>query len=71
MSEDPVLFSVRVEQGDSEDPTTKMQNNIKDFRETLPYQIEIQKLLAKLQRAKFLALIKEKFTIEQALFLCK
>ena len=70
MSEDPVEFSIKVEPGDSADPVTKIKNTMEEFRKTLPHQIEIQTLLAQLQMAKFKALVKEGFTIEQALFLC-
>ena len=44
MSEDPVEFSIKVEPGDSEDPVTKIKNTMKEFKETLPYQMEIQLL---------------------------
>jgi hypothetical protein len=71
MSEDPVLFSVRVEQGDGEDPVVKFKNTMDEFRKMIPYHIEIQTLLAQVQRAKFLALLKEGFGIDHALFLCK
>ena len=71
MSEDPVAFSIKVEPGDGDDPIVKMKNTMNEFKRTLPYQIEIQALLAKLQMAKFQSLVKEGFTMEQALFLVK
>lgn len=44
---------------------------LRALRENLPSQIELQVLLAQITRAKFLALVKEGFSEEQAIQLCR
>lgn len=47
-----------------------LAQEIKRLRDNLPAMLELQRLQAKMMREKFLALIKEGFTEEQALKLC-
>lgn len=70
MSDKPA-FTVRVEEGNSEDPLQKLINQNKTLKEQLPYLIENMNLVAKLKRAQFEAYVREGFTEEQVLFLCK
>lgn len=44
---------------------------IAEMRNQIPALIEVEQLQAKLSRAKFLALVSEGFTEQQALELCK
>jgi hypothetical protein len=44
---------------------------VKNLRDTLPAMLEWQALQARLQRARFEALVREGFTAEQALYLVK
>lgn len=48
-----------------------MAQLVRDLREQMPMQIEMEQLMAKVRRAKFLALVAEGFTEGQALELCK
>lgn len=48
-----------------------LAQSIKTIRDEMPLQIELQQVLAKLAKAKFDALVREGFTPEQALSLCK
>jgi hypothetical protein len=55
-------------------PNKQMETTLKAIREiqeALPVVIEGQKALAQATRARYLALVKEGFTPEQALELCK
>lgn len=55
-------------------PDVQMQATLRAIREiqvALPVVIEGQKALARATRARYLALVKEGFTQEQALELCK
>ena len=52
-------------------PLTDSQMGVADMRKNLDGMIEGHKMLSKLLRAKYLALIDEGFTKEQALELCK
>lgn len=49
----------------------EIRDAIRNMREHLPEFIERVQLIAKVQRAKFVALKQEGFTDEQALQLCK
>ena len=42
-----------------------------DLRDSLPAHIELAQLMARVTRAKFLALVAQGFTVDQALTLCK
>jgi hypothetical protein len=44
---------------------------VKTVRENLPAMLEMSRLQARLMREKYIALIKEGFTEEQALRLCR
>lgn len=44
---------------------------VKNLRDTLPAMLEWQALQARLQRARFEALVREGFTADQALYLVK
>ena len=50
---------------------TKEENAIMEINQNLPLMLEYQIYVAKLCRAKYLALIAEGFTKEEALILCK
>ena len=71
MTEKPVAYSVRVEEGDVADPIQQLKNGIKQIKESMPYTIEMQQLLAKIAKTRYDALIKEGFPPDQALFLVK
>ena len=49
----------------------ELKNAIRTLRGNMPEFIEHAQLVAQIQRAKFLALLKEGFTPEQALLLCR
>jgi len=49
----------------------KFKEAVRAMKEQLSDQIEFQQLVAKLQRAKYVALIEEGFTPAEALELCK
>ena len=51
--------------------TVELAEALSNIKNTLSYQIECQTVLAKVYRAKYLALVKEGFTEEQALELSK
>lgn len=48
-----------------------MRLHLLNYREMAPILIEMQKVEAQIKRAKYLALIAENFTEQQALELCK
>ena len=68
---EPPAFSVHVTEGDAEDPTQQLKNSVKFLRETMETNIELNRIVAKLMREKYNALVKEGFKPEEALFLCK
>lgn len=49
----------------------KLREILNNLIEEVPIQVEIQKHLATITRAKYLALIDEGFTPDQAIQLCK
>ena len=49
----------------------KLRGEVEKLKRLLPLLIENNALLAKMQRAKFVAYVDEGFTAEQALILCK
>ena len=53
------------------DATKELSNALEVHKRNLPYFIEYEKLQAKVVRQKFLAVIKEGFTVDEALELCK
>lgn len=58
-------------ENDQERSRANMAQLLKNARETMPANIELEQLLARITREKFLALVKEGFTEAQALDLCK
>lgn len=44
---------------------------VRDMRDGLSAHVELAQLMAKLTRAKFIALVEQGFTVDQALMLCK
>ncbi len=54
-----------------ENKVNETKEIIENLKLGLPYQIEYMKILATLTRAKYLALVEEGFTINQALELSK
>lgn len=71
MKEKPVEFSIKVEPGDVDSPLGLLRKGVEDLRKALPYQVELQEMLASVTKAKFDSLIQEGFSEQQALFLCK
>jgi len=69
VSDDKPIFSVKVTQGDVEDPAQQMKSAIKQIKELLPYHFEMQVLIAQLTKSKYDALVKEGFSNDDALFL--
>ena len=69
MTNDKPVFSVKVTQGDAEDPVQQMKDAIKRIREALPHHFEMQALMAQLTKSKYDALVKEGFSKDDALFL--
>ena len=69
MENDKPVFSVKVTQGDIEDPVQQMKSAIKQIKELLPYHFEMQALIAQLTKSKYDVLVKEGFSKEEALFL--
>jgi hypothetical protein len=49
----------------------KLAQQIAEVAELMPMRIDLERQLAKITRIKFLALVAEGFTQEQALELCK
>jgi len=56
---------------DEDQPRVKMAQLVRDLREKMPMEIELTQLLAKVTRAKYLALVGEGFSADEALLLCK
>lgn len=56
---------------DEDQPRVKMAQLVRDLREQMPMQVELNQLMAKVTRAKYLALVAEGFTADEALLLCK
>ena len=71
MAEEPVEFSVRVEQGDIADPVQQLKNAIKQMKEMMPLQKEWQMIDAQIRKIRFDALLQEGFSEQQALILIK
>ena len=69
MTNDKSVFSVKVTQGDAEDPAQQMKSAIKQIKELLPHHFEMQTLMAQLTKSKYDSLIKEGFSKGDALFL--
>lgn len=55
----------------SDQKQVQVAMEIKNLKDNLPALLEFHRLQAKIAREKFLALIKEGFTEEQALKLCQ
>lgn len=53
-----------------DNPLVALAQAVKDMRERMPALLELNLLQAKLIRAKYLALVSEGFTPDQALKLC-
>ena len=49
----------------------KIAQQIAEMNEVTPMRLDLERALAKITRAKFIALVGEGFTPEQALELCK
>lgn len=56
---------------DADKPKVALAQLVVDIRENIFAHIELNQLQAWIIRAKYLALVKEGFTVEQALLLCK
>jgi len=67
----PLEFSIKMEPDNAESPVEQMKTLLKTFQDALPQHLQLQLLVAQITRAKFNALVKEGFTEQQALFLCK
>lgn len=52
-------------------PTPNLTKELRNLVENLPVMLEYQTAVAQLQRARYKALLKEGFTEEQAIELCK
>lgn len=55
----------------SEKDNAALAQSVKTLRDNLPAMMELKQLDAKLCRVKFLALVEQGFTEQQALELCK
>jgi hypothetical protein len=49
----------------------KLARDIRDMQELMPLRLDLERALARITRIKFVALMAEGFTPEQALELCK
>lgn len=67
MSENP--FEIRISSDDGGKPSPKKL--LKEIKEDLATQLELQRLLARLTRERYLGFIESGFTKEEALFLVK
>ena len=56
---------------DNDKSRVALAQAVLDLRENIAAHVEIGQLQARIMRAKYLALIKEGFTEQQALLLCK
>lgn len=71
MTNKPPAFSIKVEEGDIEDPIQRGKKALREMKENMDFQLETQRVLAKIMKAKFDALIEEGFSEQQALMLVK
>jgi poly-D-alanine transfer protein DltD len=68
------FFMIRAtKKGEKPEPYAKSRKACEDITAELasPYFTELQLLLAKFTKARYTAFVREGFTPEQALFLCK
>lgn len=69
--EEVPTFKIHVEEGDSDDPVQHIKNAVQMMRKSMAHIMELNTMNAKIQKAKYDALVKAGFKPEQALFLCK